>query len=53
MTYSKNNSEVVERVFNIEHERAWLRATTTSRAEYERQLRELNKRMEKLEISQH
>lgn len=50
MTYNKNNSEVVERVFNIEHEKAWLRANTSSRVEYERQLRELKKR---IEISQH
>lgn len=44
---NKNNTELVEKVFNIEHEKAWLRATTTSRAEYERQLRELNKKIEK------
>ena len=43
----KNNTELVEKVFDIEHEKAWLRATTTSRAEYERQLRELNKKIEK------
>ena len=52
MTYSKNNSEVVERVFDIEREKAWIRANTSSRVEYERQLRELNKRIEKHETNQ-
>lgn len=50
---TRSNSEVVERVFDIKHEKAWIRASTTSRVEYERQLRELTKRMEKHEISQH
>lgn len=49
----KNNARIVERVFDIKHEKAWIRASTTSRVEYERQLRELTKRMEKHEISQH